>query len=92
MNFKKLADVAKTQIDKRGGTDAAKADAKEVGDIFKGEGSLKEKAKRAAEALKEPGAKGPDAPEPTPTPAPVPPTSPPAADPSEPTSPPPSAA
>jgi hypothetical protein len=57
MNFKKLAAKAKDTIDKRGGMDSLKADAEELKKVAKGEGSLKDKAKRAAEALKEPGAK-----------------------------------
>ncbi len=56
MNFRKLADKAKDTIDKRGGMDSLKADAEELKKVAKGEGSLKDKAKRAAEAIKEPGA------------------------------------
>ena len=58
MDFKKLADKAKETIDKRGGTDALKADAEELKKIAKGKGSLTDKAKAAASALKDPGAKG----------------------------------
>lgn len=57
VNFKKLADKAKDTIDKRGGMDSLKADAEELKKVAKGEGSLKDKAKQAAAALKEPGAK-----------------------------------
>lgn len=57
MDFKKLANRAKETIDKRGGVDSLKADAEELKNVAKGEGSLKDKAKRAATALKEPGAK-----------------------------------
>lgn len=60
MDFKKLADKAKDTIDKRGGTDALKADAEELKKIAKGEGSLTDKAKAAASALKDPGARGGD--------------------------------
>ena len=60
VNFKKLTDKAKDAVEKRGGTDALKADAKEVGNIFKGKGSLKEKAAKAKDAVKDPGEKGPD--------------------------------
>ena len=60
VNFKKLTDKAKDVVDKRGGTDALKADAKEVGEIFRGKGSLKEKAQKAKEAVSDPGEKGPD--------------------------------
>ena len=55
MNFKRLADQAKKMIDKRGGTEALKGDAGELRDIAKGTGSLADKAKAAAAALKEPG-------------------------------------
>lgn len=68
MNFKSLQRRAQQLIDKRGGTESLKADAAELKDIAKGPGSVADKAKRAGEALKEPGAKGPDAPD-TPKPA-----------------------
>lgn len=58
VNFKKLADRAKGAVEKRGGTDALKQDAGEVREIFKGEGSLKDKAKQAAAAVKDPGKPG----------------------------------
>jgi hypothetical protein len=61
MNWKKLAGQAKTLVDKRGGTDALKADAKQVQAVLKGDGTAKDKAKRVADALKEPGA-GPGGP------------------------------
>jgi hypothetical protein len=57
MDFKKLADKAKDTIDKRGGVDSLKADAEELKKVAKGKGSLTDKAKAAAEALKNPGAK-----------------------------------
>ena len=60
VNFKKLTDKAKDAVDKRGGTDALKADAKEVAGIMKGKGSLKEKAQKAKDAVKDPGERGPD--------------------------------
>jgi hypothetical protein len=56
MDFKKLADKAKDAIDKRGGVDSLKADAEELKKVAKGDGSLTDKAKAAAQALKEPGA------------------------------------
>ena len=59
MNFKSLQRKAKQVIDKRGGTDALKADAAELKDIAKGPGSAADKAKRAGEALEDPGVKGP---------------------------------
>ena len=65
MNFKSLQSKAKQLIDRRGGTDSLKADAEELKDIAKGPGSVGDKAKRAGEALQDPGAKGPDTPPPT---------------------------
>jgi hypothetical protein len=65
MNLKRLTDRAKNLVNKRGGTDALKEDAQELKDVAKGEGSLKDKAKAAGEAVKEPGAPG--QPERTPT-------------------------
>ena len=62
MNFKSLQRKAKQLIDRRGGTDSLKADAEELKDIAKGHGSVADKAKRAGDALKDPGAKGPDTP------------------------------
>ena len=62
MNLKSPQRTAKQLIDRRGGTDSLKADADELKDIAKGPGSFAEKAKRAGDALKDPGAKGPDTP------------------------------
>ena len=61
VNFKKLTDKAKDQVDKRGGTDALKGDLDELKGVAKGKGSLKDKAKAAGDAIKEPGAKDADA-------------------------------
>ena len=58
MNLGKLTDQAKQLIGKRGGMDSVKEDAVEVKDIAQGEGSMQDKAKAAAEALKDPGAPG----------------------------------
>ena len=58
MDFKKLATRAKKTIDERGGTKSLKADAEELKKVAKGEGSLGDKAKRAAQAIKDPGARG----------------------------------
>ena len=55
MDFKKLADKAKKTIDERGGVDSLKADAEELKKVAKGKGSLTDKAKAAAAAIKEPG-------------------------------------
>jgi hypothetical protein len=62
VNLRRLTDQAKKVIDKRGGTESLKEDADELKDIARGKGSLKDKAKAAGEALKDPGAKGPDEP------------------------------
>jgi hypothetical protein len=58
VNFKKLTDKAKDVVDKRGGVESLKEDAQELRDVAKGQGSMKDKAKAAAEAVKEPGAPG----------------------------------
>jgi hypothetical protein len=58
VNFKKLSDQAKNLVEKRGGMDSLKEDAAELKDIAKGKGSLSDKAKAAAAALKDPGEKG----------------------------------
>ena len=54
-SLKKVAGKAKDQVDKRGGTDALKEDANELKSIAKGKGSLKDKAKAAGKAIKDPG-------------------------------------
>lgn len=58
MRLGKLAMMAKQQIDRRGGTEALKKDAQQLSNIAKGPGSAGDKAKRAADALKQPGAPG----------------------------------
>ncbi len=58
MRLNDLVNRAKQVVDKRGGTDALKEDAQELKDIASGQGSAQDKAKRAAEALKDPGAPG----------------------------------
>jgi hypothetical protein len=60
MAVSNLLNKAKGVFQKRGGTEAAKADAQELKDIQAGEGSTTDKLKDAAEALKDPGAKGPE--------------------------------
>lgn len=59
MDFKKMTDRAKDLVKDRGGTDSLKEDAAELKDIATGKGSLTDKAKDAAEALKDPGKPGP---------------------------------
>jgi hypothetical protein len=54
MRYQRIAKMAKQAIDKRGGVDALKQDLQGAADAAKGQGSLKEKAKAAAEALKQP--------------------------------------
>jgi len=62
MDFKKLADKAKKTIDERGGVESLKADAEELKRVAQGKGSLTDKAKAAAQAIKEPGeSRGADA-------------------------------
>jgi hypothetical protein len=56
MDLKRLTNRAKDLVEKRGGPESVKEDAGELRDVAKGEGSLKEKAKAAAEAIKQPGA------------------------------------
>ncbi len=58
MNLKNLFDKGKKIVDERGGVDSLKADAEELQGIAKGKGSVTDKAKAAAAALKDPGAKG----------------------------------
>ena len=56
--FSSLANKAKEIFNKRGGTEAAKDDLQELKDIHARGGSMSDKAKAAADALKDPGAKG----------------------------------
>ncbi len=56
--LKNIFGKAKDEVDKRGGTDALKEDAEELKEIAKGEGSVTDKAKAAADAIKEPGTGG----------------------------------
>jgi hypothetical protein len=72
MDFKRLSQQAKRLIDKRGGSKSLKEDADELRDIARGQGSLSDKAKAAADAIKEPGAKEPDGPPPAAPPQPPP--------------------
>lgn len=58
MNLKSLFNKGKKIVDERGGVDSLKEDAAELRDIAKGKGSLSDKAKDAAAAIKEPGAAG----------------------------------
>ena len=58
VNLRRLTDQAKKIVNKRGGTGALKEDADELKDIAASKGSLKDKAKAAGEAIKDPGAPG----------------------------------
>jgi hypothetical protein len=55
MDLKKLFNKGKKMVDDRGGVDSLKEDAQELAGIAKGKGSLTDKAKEAAAAVKEPG-------------------------------------
>lgn len=60
MRWSRLAQTAKKTLDSRGGTDGLKRDAEQLREIARGQGSAKDKARRAAEALKQPtGHRGP---------------------------------
>jgi hypothetical protein len=63
MNWKAMADKAKQTFQQRGGSEAAKEDAEELRDIAHGSGSIADKAKEAAAAIREPGAHRPDSPD-----------------------------
>jgi hypothetical protein len=58
VDFNRLLRRTKKVVEERGGTDALKEDAQELRDVAKGHDSLGDKAKAAAEALKDPGAPG----------------------------------
>ena len=63
MNWKAMADKAKQVFQQRGGATAAKEDAEELQNIAQGQGSVADKAKQAAEAIREPGAHHSDSPD-----------------------------
>ena len=58
MDLNKLKQQAQDLVEKRGGTDALKEDAEELKNIATGKGSMTEKGKAAAEAIKDPGKPG----------------------------------
>jgi hypothetical protein len=62
VNWKSIADKAKQTFQQRGGSEAAKEDAEELRDIARGQGSITDKAKEAAAAIREPGGHHPDSP------------------------------
>lgn len=53
-----VKDKAEGLVESRGGLDGIKEDLSEVKDIVTGEGSLKDKAKAAIDAVKDPGKAG----------------------------------
>jgi len=59
MDLKKLFNKGKKMVDDRGGVDSLKEDAQELAGIAKGKGSISDKAKEAAAAVKEPGKNDP---------------------------------
>lgn len=56
MDWTKVADKAQEVIDKRGGMQSVGEDAEELREIAERQGTLSEKLKAAAAAVKEPGA------------------------------------
>lgn len=60
MDLKNLFNKGKKIVDERGGVESLKADAQEVADIAKRKGSLSDKAKEAATAIKKPGTNEPE--------------------------------
>jgi hypothetical protein len=58
MDWKGMADKAKQVFQQRGGAKAAKEDAQELRDISHEQGSMADKLKDAAAAIKDPGAPG----------------------------------
>jgi hypothetical protein len=58
-----VKEKAEGMIENRGGMDGVKEDLSEVKDIATGEGSITDKAKAAVDALKDPGADGPETPQ-----------------------------
>jgi hypothetical protein len=61
MDLKNLFNKGKKMVDERGGVDSLKEDAEELAGIAKEKGSLSDKAKEAAAAVKEPGTNEPEA-------------------------------
>ena len=60
MDLKGLFNKGKKIVDERGGVESLKEDAQEVAKIAKGKGSLSDKAKEAAAAVKDPGTNQPE--------------------------------
>jgi hypothetical protein len=53
MRLSRVTQMAKKTLDSRGGTDGLKRDAEQLREIARGPGSAKDKARRAADALKQ---------------------------------------
>jgi hypothetical protein len=62
MDLKGLFNKGKKIVDERGGVESLKEDAQELAGIAKGKGSLSDKAKEAAAAIKDPGTNEADTP------------------------------
>jgi hypothetical protein len=62
MDLGRLFKRTKRAVEERGGADALKEDAEELAAVAKGRGSAADKAKAAAEAIKDPGAPGSERP------------------------------
>ena len=60
MDLKNLFNKGKKMVDDRGGVDSLKEDAQEVAKIAKGKGSMSDKAKEEAAAIKDPGTNEPE--------------------------------
>jgi len=53
VNFKKLSEKAKNLVEQQGGSDALKGKAERMKGVAKGEGSVADKAKAAAQVARE---------------------------------------
>jgi hypothetical protein len=63
MDLNRLLRRAKKVVDDRGGTGALKEDVEELRNVARSHGSVADKAKAAAAAVKDPGAPGEERPE-----------------------------
>jgi hypothetical protein len=61
MDWQAMVDKVKQVFQQRGGTQAAKEDAQELRDVSQEQGSTTDKARDAAQAIREPGAPSPGA-------------------------------
>ncbi len=51
VSYRRLSRLATNVVENRGGVDALKEDAKRLGDVAKGKGSITDKAKRAVDVV-----------------------------------------